>query len=343
MRIQHNIMAMNAYRNYTNNVSAMKKNLEKLSSGYKINRAGDDAAGLAISEKMRAQITGLETAQKNAKDGISLVQTAEGALTEVHDMLNRMVELATQSANGTYDNSVDRAQMQKEVNQLLKEIDRIADSSNFNGINLLDGTLGLDTSTYTIENVKAEDAQAVDGFNTAILPTTATTAVAGTNTILHADGKEAQLGEFTIDLQNVTVNVGATETAKLKVLIGGATLTLAAASAGKNLNAKDIGALLTAKANGTGTLYIGTNGAITTTAASKTLKLAATNNSDGTVAFKVSAYMKTAGTSSAITTGATGNLKAALDFVASGAANAKLDLAVSVDSVAATNGKIAFY
>ena len=81
MRIQHNIMAMNAYRNYTNNTSALSKNLEKLSSGYKINRAGDDAAGLAISEKMRAQITGLNTAQKNAKDGISLVQTAEGALT----------------------------------------------------------------------------------------------------------------------------------------------------------------------------------------------------------------------------------------------------------------------
>ena len=150
MRIQHNIMAMSAYRNYTNNVSAMKKNLEKLSSGYKINRAGDDAAGLAISEKMRAQITGLETAQKNAKDGISLVQTAEGALTEVHDMLNRMVELATQSANGTYDNTTDRAQMQKEVNQLLEEIDRIADSSNFNGINLLDGSLGLNTDAFEI-------------------------------------------------------------------------------------------------------------------------------------------------------------------------------------------------
>ena len=102
MRIQHNIMAMNAYRNYTTNTSALSKNLEKLSSGYKINRAGDDAAGLAISEKMRAQITGLDVAQKNAKDGISLVQTAEGSLTEVHDMLNRMVELADQSANGTY-------------------------------------------------------------------------------------------------------------------------------------------------------------------------------------------------------------------------------------------------
>ena len=141
MRIQHNIMAMSAYRNYTNNVSAMKKNLEKLSSGYKINRAGDDAAGLAISEKMRAQITGLETAQKNAKDGISLVQTAEGALQEVHDMLNRMVELATQSANGTYEGATDRAQLQKEVDQLKAEINRIADSANFNGIKLLDGSM----------------------------------------------------------------------------------------------------------------------------------------------------------------------------------------------------------
>ena len=141
MRIQHNIMAMNAYRNYTNNTSALSKNLEKLSSGYKINRAGDDAAGLAISEKMRAQITGLETAQKNAKDGISLVQTAEGALTEVHDMLNRMVELADQSANGTYDNETDRANLQKEVQQLKDEIHRIADSANFNGIKLLDGSM----------------------------------------------------------------------------------------------------------------------------------------------------------------------------------------------------------
>ncbi len=141
MRIQHNIMAMNAYRNYTNNTSALSKNLEKLSSGYKINRAGDDAAGLAISEKMRAQITGLETAQKNAKDGIPLVQTAEGALTEVHDMLNRMVELADQSANGTYDNETDRANLQKEVQQLKDEINRIADSANFNGIKLLDGSM----------------------------------------------------------------------------------------------------------------------------------------------------------------------------------------------------------
>ena len=150
MRIQHNIMAMNAYRNYNNNTSALSKNLEKLSSGYKINRAGDDAAGLAISEKMRAQITGLETAQKNAKDGISLVQTAEGALTEVHDMLNRMVELATQSANGTYDDDVDRANLQAELDQLTEEVDRIADSANFNGIKLFNGSLSTNGITLQI-------------------------------------------------------------------------------------------------------------------------------------------------------------------------------------------------
>ena len=181
MRIQHNIMAMNAYRNYNNNTSALSKNLEKLSSGYKINRAGDDAAGLAISEKMRAQITGLETAQKNAKDGISLVQTAEGALTEVHDMLNRMVELANQSANGTYDNETDRANLQKEVDQLLDEIDRIADSSNFNGIKLLDGT--MDTTVTSVE--------------TALGATQPTFNDAGTTT-------DATKAKITLDLSNLT-------------------------------------------------------------------------------------------------------------------------------------------
>ena len=139
MRIQHNIPAMNAYRNYKNNNAVVNKNLEKLSSGYRINRAGDDAAGLAISEKMRAQITGLKVAQKNAKDGIGLIQTAEGALTEVHSMLNRMYELAEQSANGTYASSVDRKALDMEVQALKKEIDRIATTANFNGKKLFTG------------------------------------------------------------------------------------------------------------------------------------------------------------------------------------------------------------
>ena len=150
MRIQHNIAALNSYRQLGTNNTATSKNLEKLSSGYKINRAGDDAAGLAISEKMRAQITGLEKAQDNANDGISLVQTAEGALTEVHSMLNRMVELAEQSANGTYDNVTDRTNLQKEVDSLKSEIDRISEGTNFNGINLLDGSLGAKTGATTV-------------------------------------------------------------------------------------------------------------------------------------------------------------------------------------------------
>ena len=161
MRIQHNIMAMSAYRNYSKNTSALSKNLEKLSSGYKINRAGDDAAGLAISEKMRAQITGLKAANKNVKDGVSLVQTAEGALQEVHDMLNRMDSLATQSANGTYDNEVDRLNLQKEVTALRSEIDRIADSSNFNGKKLLDGSMD-GTQTSTFKGAKGTNAAAID-------------------------------------------------------------------------------------------------------------------------------------------------------------------------------------
>ena len=160
MRIQHNVMAMNAYRNYSNNTSALSKNLERLSSGYKINRAGDDAAGLAISEKMRAQITGLEAAQKNVKDGISLVNTAEGAMQEIQDMLNRMVYLATQSANGTYDNEVDRLNLQKEVDSLKTEIDRIADSANFNGIKLLDGSQSSTGSTSV--SVKGVDYSVVN-------------------------------------------------------------------------------------------------------------------------------------------------------------------------------------
>ena len=139
MRIQHNIPAMSSHRNLSNNNNAVTKNLEKLSSGYRINRAGDDAAGLAISEKMRAQITGLEQAQKNAEDGVSLVQTAEGALTEVHSMLNRMVALATQSANGTY-SQANRNEMQKEIKALNAEIDRIGATSNFNGTKLFDGS-----------------------------------------------------------------------------------------------------------------------------------------------------------------------------------------------------------
>ena len=188
MRIQHNIAALSAYRNLTNNNSMVSKNLEKLSSGYRINRAGDDAAGLAISEKMRAQITGLETAQKNANDGISLIQTAEGALTEVHSMLNRMVELANQSANGTYMDE-DRKSLQDEVTALLDEIDRISKSTNFNGRTLLNEKMAVTKTEGSAAGIETSDLTDVDMIHVAD----------------SAIGKGFVKGEYTLDLTNVKV------------------------------------------------------------------------------------------------------------------------------------------
>ena len=146
MVVRSNIMAVNAQRQLGMNNSQVGKALEKLSSGYRINRAGDDASGLAISEKMKAQIKGLDTASLNSQDGISLVQTAEGALTEVHNMLNRMTELATRAANGINEDS-NRASLQKEVAKLQEEIDRISKSTNFNNLKLLDGSQTYATAT----------------------------------------------------------------------------------------------------------------------------------------------------------------------------------------------------
>lgn len=138
MRIQHNIAALNAHRQLGVNNTAAGKSLERLSSGFRINRAADDAAGLAISEKMRSQIRGLNQAIRNAQDGISLVQTAEGATQEIHSMLQRMRELAVQAASGTYTDD-DRAALQDEVDQLIEEIDRIAKNTEFNTLTLLSG------------------------------------------------------------------------------------------------------------------------------------------------------------------------------------------------------------
>ena len=202
MRIQHNIMAMNAYRNYNTNTSALSKNLEKLSSGYKINRAGDDAAGLAISEKMRAQITGLNAAQKNVKDGISLVKTAEGAMQEIQDMLNRMDYLATQSANGTYDDEVDRYNLQKEVNQLKSEINRIAESANFNGIKLLDGSLDAGSAAASSMTDVAVTAE-IDGVKA---------------------GEDPQKGIYKIDTSGLKVTTGTKANGSITVTVGGKTV-----------------------------------------------------------------------------------------------------------------------
>lgn len=148
MIINHNLPAMNSYRQLGSNQASATKSMEKLSSGLRINRAGDDAAGLAISEKMRGQVRGLNQAQRNSQDAISLIQTAEGGLNEVHSILQRMRELATQASNDT-NTDQDRQELQKELNQLTSEINRIGNNTEFNQKKLLNGEQRLDGSGYT--------------------------------------------------------------------------------------------------------------------------------------------------------------------------------------------------
>lgn len=224
MRVQNNIMAMNAYRNYNNNTSALSKNLEKLSSGYAINRAGDDAAGLSISEKMRAEITGLNVAQDNAQDGISLIQTAEGALSEVHDMLNRMYELASKAENGTY-NDTNRAEMNKEMQELKSEINRIASTTKFNDKTLLNAAqgavsaidlkigAGTDTNNTLTVSISGANATAL-GINTIQADTAANATGALTNIQAAIDTVSSirgTLGANQNRLEHTINNLSATE------------------------------------------------------------------------------------------------------------------------------------
>lgn len=160
MVVQHNLQAANTNRQLGITTSAQAKSTEKLSSGYKINRAADDAAGLSISEKMRSQIRGLNKASSNAQDGVSLVQTAEGALNETHSILQRMNELATQAANGT-NTSVDRSAIRAELDQLTSEINRIQSTTQFNTMNLLDGTFSGPKNKMKLQ-VGALSGQSID-------------------------------------------------------------------------------------------------------------------------------------------------------------------------------------
>ena len=171
MVVQHNLAAMNTNRQMGVVTSSLQKSTEKLSSGYKINRAGDDAAGLSISEKMRSQIRGLNKASDNAQDGISLIQVAEGALNETHSILQRMNELATQAANDT-NTSDDRGAIKAEMDQLYDEIDRIRSTTQFNTMNLLDGNfqnknlqvgaLSGQNITISISNMEAKEILGVE-------------------------------------------------------------------------------------------------------------------------------------------------------------------------------------
>ena len=210
MVVQHNMQAANANRMLNVTTSAQSKSTEKLSSGYRINRAADDAAGLTISEKMRKQIRGLDRASTNAEDGVSSVQTAEGALTEVHSMLQRMNELATQAANGTNSKDSDRQAIQDEIDQLTTEIDRVSETTKFNETYLLKG----DAGTKTI-NMKAHDA-GLKGTLTDNGDGTATFVMDTLNA-----GDKVSIGGETADVTSMLTAAGITDKAGDKVTING--------------------------------------------------------------------------------------------------------------------------
>ena len=226
MIVQHNLRAMNSNRMLGLTQSTQAKSTEKLSSGYKINRAADDAAGLAISEKMRRQIRGLTQASENAQDGISCVQTAEGALNEVHDMLQRMNELAVQAANGT-NMSEDRSYLDQEVKQLISEIDRVAKSTTFNEQSLLDGNftgkklqVGSESGDTITLDISAMNSAGLTVNGVSISSASAASSAIGTikDAITQLSKQRADLGavqnrlEHTINnLDNVVENTTAAE------------------------------------------------------------------------------------------------------------------------------------
>jgi flagellin len=219
MRIQHNISALNTYRQLSFNNTQAAKNLEKLSSGYRINRAGDDAAGLAISEKMRGQIRGLEMAAKNAQDGISLIQTAEGALNETHAILQRMRELAVQAANDT-NTTADRQALQAEVDQLVSEINRIAQNTEFNTQKLLNGSfsskvfhIGANAGqsiTLSINSMAASNL-GVNGLSISTQSGANNAITTIDNAIKLVSDERAKLGAVQNRLEHTINNLGATQ------------------------------------------------------------------------------------------------------------------------------------
>lgn len=203
MIINHNMSAINTYRQLSANNASTSKSLEKLSSGLRINRAGDDAAGLAISEKMRSQIRGLDQANRNAQDGISLIQTAEGALQETHSMLQRMKELAVQAANGT-NTADDREKIQSEINELTSEINKIGNTTEFNTMKLLNGG---SASASAAASGPIPKTVLEGGMNMVEAVTAQLDLSIGSNGILAADGDKADGAKFTIDINGQKLNI----------------------------------------------------------------------------------------------------------------------------------------
>lgn len=226
MVVQHNLNALNAYNKLNTNVSGLKKASEKLSSGYRINRAGDDAAGLAISEKMRSQIRGLGQAKRNAQDGISMIQTYEGAAQETHSILQRMKELASESANGTYDNTTDRDAIQLEFDQLNDELNQIADTDfngrvALNGGTMADGTI-VNNNGQVATHPSITYTQNADPAGTLTYSgRVAGSLDAGANGTINVDGVSMKIKNGAVDNAANKVTIGNTSyTTSLKVTAG---------------------------------------------------------------------------------------------------------------------------
>ncbi|MDB1941298.1 MULTISPECIES: flagellin [Clostridium] len=261
MIINHNMNALNAHRNMTGNTVNSGKSMEKLSSGLRINRAGDDAAGLAISEKMRGQIRGLDQASRNAQDGISLIQTAEGALTETHSMAQRIRELAVQANNGT-NNDDDLSEIQKEITQLNAEITRVAEKTEFNTKTLLTGKLGVKAAdgTVTMDNLKAAgisvDAGGVKTGSTLTFTLDGTNSISvsdGTTTQLIAINPEAIKAGQTLDFDKIGLKMSFSADVNLSNGVGAATLS------GKNITTTGNNTSFQIGANSATTLDISIN------------------------------------------------------------------------------------
>ncbi|MCI1959323.1 MAG: flagellin [Clostridia bacterium] len=347
MVIQHNISALNANRQLSINNNAVSKSLEKLSSGYRINSASDDAAGLAISEKMKSQITGLNKASDNAEDGVSLIQTGEGALTEVHSMLNRMVELATQSANGTY-GTEERSKLQDEVTNLKDEIDRISESTNFNGINLLDGSMGSGTSGAAAALASdATNSNAVVGaFDMTI------SGKAGLTVKLNADGVDttaASSASLTGDTLTINLKGGSTDGTTLTYSEDDINEAVSRALSGSKYEGTTIklsndislgasGAAVSSAANynlgfDAASVQLNTDGITTAEAANATAVGAAVTNTDG-VSTKITVTADTAGANTnTLTVANSGTAGATTDVSGAVALNLDADTAYTATDI----------
>lgn len=298
MVVRTNTMANNAFRQLGMNNNQVSKSLEKLASGYRINRAGDDAAGLAVSESMKAQITGLEAASSNSQDAISLVQTAEGALTEVHDMLNRMVELSTKAANGTYTDA-QRGNYQDEITQLQEEIDRISKTTEFNGQKLLDGSMGSASNGMPIAVTDLAGTVNGTGLGNG-------TTVTADKTEVSITGAGVNFGSVSGEIASITVSYrdedGNNKTITVDYQVTGDSGTTADNALNALQSNKDFAAAFDVAANGTTGLDFTakTSGAaptinsvtVNTSEGSSTAKLEVTEGKDETKSFNIGGTFK---------------------------------------------------